>query len=164
MKKLFITTLALAFMLSASPSSMAFPFKFFGGSSAEKEMPSKFFGGGEREIPEDIREQLDELRAAKESGDTEEAEAILEELKEEREAKKEEMKEELDEVIEEGYDAWVEFITEKKGEDAAILEKITEDNFDTFVELHEAKQLVEELKEELGLDEIVKEKRGWGRK
>ena len=62
------------------------------------------------------------------------------------------MKESIEDAIgSEDYDTWKTLVDslEQKPPCAA---KITEDNFDTFVELHKAKKKVKELSEELGLE------------
>jgi hypothetical protein len=50
----------------------------------------------------------------------------------------------------EDYDLWV----EARGENCPFADKITEENFDTLVELHQTKNKMHELKEELGIDKV----------
>jgi len=63
----------------------------------------------------------------------------------------------IDEAIENGdYDAWVELMS-KDGRGNMITTKVTEDNFATFAEMHQAIQdgdfeKAEELRQELGLE------------
>ncbi len=73
----------------------------------------------------------------------------------ERHQKMTEKRAEMEEAIEQGYDAWKEFV-EDKPHGEKLLEAINEDNFDRFVEMHEAKQngdheTAKEIAEELGL-------------
>lgn len=75
----------------------------------------------------------------------EEIQAKMEAKKAEREVQREAVKA----ALESGdYDAWVDAIPE----DAPILEKITEDNFDRLVEMHELKEDARAIAEELGLE------------
>jgi len=63
--------------------------------------------------------------------------------------------EEMDEAMEQGYDAWAEAIKDSPGSER-LLDVINKDNFDTFVEMHKARQdgdyeTAKELAEELGI-------------
>ena len=73
----------------------------------------------------------------------------------ERHSQMAEKRAEMTQAMEQGYEAWKEVISEKpRGEH--LLEVISEDNFGTFVDMHEAKQngdyeTAKPLAEELGL-------------
>ena len=57
----------------------------------------------------------------------------------------------VDEAIENrDYNAWAEAVSEQPGGER-LLELITEENFDTYAELHEALDKVKELSDELGI-------------
>jgi hypothetical protein len=85
--------------------------------------------------------------------------------KAELEAKKQEMlalreanHEKIEAAMEEGYDAWVEAITEVQGAGAPILNQINGDNFSRFVEGHNYMEQGREIFEELGIN------RGFGKR
>lgn len=106
-----------------------------------------------------------EIREAFESGDYETWRALMvAQLSEERfnemRQRYESMlahKAEVDAALEAGdYGAWLEAVN-NQGRNPKVTEVITEDNFETLVEMHEAKELgdyqtVKELAEELGFD------------
>ena len=71
--------------------------------------------------------------------------------REERRAAHEEKRAEMDAAIEQGYEAWKE-----AAEDCPLTDKITEENWDKFVELHQAKEKVRELSQELGFRGFVR--------
>ena len=71
-----------------------------------------------------------------------------------------ENKEEINAAMEEGYDSWLE-VVESLERTPKFVEVIDEDNFDTFVEMHNALQekdfdTAKELSDELGLDNYKK--------
>ena len=100
-------------------------------------------------------------------------EAMTSELTEERfeemrneHQKKGQMREQMELAISKGYDSFVELMQEHPhGE--KLLETVDEQNFDLFVQMHEARssgdfELAEDIAEELGLDHL-KHQRGLGK-
>jgi hypothetical protein len=85
----------------------------------------------------------------------------------EKHAERQDHKEAMEAALESGnYDVWAALIAEQNP-DAPILEKITEENFDKFVELHELREQEKVLAEELGLEKGLgggQEKGGLGQK
>ena len=80
----------------------------------------------------------------------------------EKRAEMEEIKAEIDAAMDEGYGAWVEAI-EGRPRAEKLLDIIDEDNFETFVAMHDAKEsgdieTAKELADELGLKGIGKKK------
>ena len=104
----------------------------------------------------------EDVQAALESGDYEAwKEAMTAGLTEERFNKsleRYERKAEIKAAMEEGYDAWAELVSEHpRGE--KLLEVINEDNFDRYVEMHDAiedgdHETAKEIAKELGLKGI----------
>ena len=85
----------------------------------------------------------------------------------ERHQQMSEKRAEMEEAMQDGYDAWVEAIGDSP-KAAKLTEVITEENFDTFVEIHEAKQngdheTAKALAEELGLEKEGKCRGGMGK-
>ncbi len=80
----------------------------------------------------------------------------------EKRAEREEIRAEIKAAMDEGYDAWVEAI-EGHPRAEKLLDIINEDNFETFVAMHDAKEsgdieTAKELADELGLKGIGKKK------
>jgi hypothetical protein len=106
---------------------------------------------------EDVREALEagdyaNWKEAKTAGLTEER---FNQMKE-RHEQMSERREEMEQAMEQGYEVWKEAVADSpKGNH--MTEVITEENFDTFVEMHEAKQsgdfeTAKELAQEIGLN------------
>lgn len=142
-KKIIAVGITAAFLLGLAPSTYA-----FSGNSER--------GSGPRHNPE-VREAMQE--AIKNNDYNLVPEELAEKITEEKfneivakKAEREAHREAVQAAIEAGdYAAW-KALVEAKNPEAPILEKITEENFDTFQQLHVLKQQVKALEKELGLE------------
>lgn len=107
-------------------------------------------GIGHGAINAETQALLDELREARQNGDEAKIIELTEQLKTQREIQKAERQTAIDEALAGGYEAWKTYATEQEMP-VGLLEKITADNFSTFVELHEMKEKVQALQAELGI-------------
>jgi hypothetical protein len=105
------------------------------------------------EVSEKTQALFDELRTAQESGDENKITELRDKLKEQFKADRDARKAKMDVALQGGYESWKTFGTEE-GIPDAILSKITAENFDKLVELHELRKREEAIEQELGLDEM----------
>lgn len=57
----------------------------------------------------------------------------------------------LEEAMDQGYDAWIQAVNTLENK-PWVADQVTEENFDQFVELHNAREQVRTISEELGLE------------
>jgi len=143
MKKLAKLGILALFLVALVGSAFAFPGNFSGNEEARDAIEANDYEAWQQ---------------AKINGLTEERfDALVQkhqEMTQHREEKEQRMAE-IDAAIAEGYDAWVEAI-EGHPQAAKLLKVVNEDNFETFVAMHEAKvsgdhETAKELANELGL-------------
>lgn len=91
---------------------------------------------------------------------------LTEEEREEKRAEREESREAIDAAMAEGYDTWAAEVVEQRGEDAPMLDQVTEENFSALVQAHAYMNDAHELMEKADtvLEEVGIERPGQGRK
>jgi|GEM_PF-5340187 len=157
LKQATVTTFAVSLLLgSAIPSTQAFFGDWFGKKEGGKEgmhIIMKKGGRGEMKMvepSEEVQALFDELKTAREAGDEEKVTQLREQIKAEHESEMAEKEAAMEAALAGGYETWKAYATEQ-GMPEEILEKITADNFSTFVEIHNTRKKLRELEESLGI-------------
>lgn len=157
LKQATVTTLAVSLFLGASiPSTQAFFGDWFGkkeGGKREMQMIMKKGARGEMKMIEPSPEAqalFDELKTAREAGDEEKVTQLREQMKDLHETEMANKEVEMEAALSGGYETWKAYATEQQMP-KEILEKVTAENFSTFVEIHNTRKKLRDLEESLGI-------------
>lgn len=103
-----------------------------------------------QELSDEMKALLEQMKTARESGDTAKAESLLEQMKTLREQELAAKEAALDAAIAGGYTTWKAYATEQ-GYPTELMEKITAENFASYARLHALKKEARQIEEQLGL-------------
>lgn len=165
MKKVAKFGILALLLVSLVASAFAFSSRGFGNEAAREALEAGDYASWKTAMIAELTEenfnqmaerhgQMDEKRAAM----LESREQRYEGMAEKR-AAMQEANEKIQQALEAGdHDAWVEAVS-TSGRNSRMAETITEENFETYVKLHEARQnqeweTVKQLSEELGLENL----------
>lgn len=98
-----------------------------------------------------LKALIEDLRTARESGDTANVTALRTKIQTQREADMKAHEAAMDTAIAGGYETWKAFVEKDSAMPKEMMTKVTADNFATFVEMHIAQKKVRELSDKLGL-------------
>jgi len=156
LKQTAVTTLAASLLIGSSiPSTHAFFGDFFFDQKGAKPVEMMKKGGMKMKIKHaeaspEVQALFEELKTAREAGDEEKVTQLREQLEALHKAEMEQRGAEMEAALSGGYETWKGYATEQ-GMPEDILEKITADNFSTFVEIHNTRKKLRELEESLGI-------------
>jgi len=159
-KQTAVTTLAVSLLIGAAvPATQAFG-GLFGKKEGKNEGVQMMHKRGGQEgmkmkmkkadASPEAQALFEEMKAAREAGDEEKIAELREEMKVLHESEMTKKEAEMEAALAAGYEAWKAFVTEK-GMPDEILEKITAENFQTFVEIHQTRKKLRDLEEQLGI-------------
>lgn len=106
--------------------------------------------GGSLQMSAETKKLMDDLRAAREAGDSTKVTALRTQLSTQRETEMKAQQAALDAAIAGGYEAWKAYTTAQKMP-TAMIQKITPENFATFAEMHATQKKMQELQQKLGM-------------
>ncbi|MGE3279249.1 MAG: hypothetical protein AB7J40_05740 [Candidatus Altimarinota bacterium] len=155
-KKTAVTTFAATLLIGSSiPSTQAFFGDFFGKKEGKPRMEMMKKGDMKMKMKQaqaspEVQALIEDLKAAREDGDEERVTQLREQLEVLHKAEMEQKEAAMEAALTGGYDTWKAHATEQ-GVPEEILEKVTAENFATFVEIHNTRKKLRELEESLGI-------------